>query len=251
MNIKGSTAEENRLIKSVQKSLGVKEDGIIGNATFAEIASELCPESFPATLKMYGMPVIVAKDIITFDPNGPLSAFSNTLSGTFTYPRAEKPCSIQYHENTGPLCTSSCHGWLGYPESVIYRKQGGEIDMKRVKSLREIEHPIRWAVGGMGLLSNYNPQAEGFCKFESGGKTYDYSDVLRKTNHTVLGVKGDLLYGVLFKSKTAAEINVYCRDKFKFDMAVMLDGGTDISAFNGTGIKHNANRRQGSALQFT
>lgn len=250
LNIKGNTEEESRLIRETQKNLGVKADGIIGNATFADLVGRLCPEILPATLEMYGVPVIVGKDMIPFSPGGALSGYANTISGTFTYPRATTPCSIQFHENAGALCTSACHAWLDYPESVLYRTRSGEMGIKRVKSLREIKPSLRWAIGGVGLLGNYNPKAEGFCKIEQGGKTYDYSDVLRKTNHTVLGIKGDLVYGILFKNKTAAEINGYCRDKFQFDLAIMLDGGTDISAFNGVGIKQNANRKQGSAVQF-
>ena len=100
---------------------------------------------------------------------------------------------------------------------------------------------VVWAVGGMGLLGNYNPAAEGF--------TGAYSDVLRKTNHTVLGYKGGLLYGVYCKAMTAQQVNAFVRDKLKLEYAVMLDGG-HVAAINGACSKINTQTRQFYAVRF-
>ena len=100
---------------------------------------------------------------------------------------------------------------------------------------------VVWAVGGMGLLGNYNPAADGF--------TGAYSDVLRKTNHAVLGCKGGMLYGVYCKAMTAQQVNAFCQDKLKLKYAVMLDGG-HVAAINGACNKINTNQRQYYAVRF-
>src|SRR5574344_820399 len=73
------------------------------------------------------------------------------------------------------------------------------------------------------------------------GFTGAYSDVLRKTNHTVLGYKGGMLYGVYCRSMTAQQVNAFCRDKLKLTRAVMLDGG-HVAAINGACDKINTNQ---------
>ena len=76
-----------------------------------------------------------------------------------------------------------------------------------------------------------------------------YSDVLRKTNHTVLGYKGGLLYGVYCKAMTAQQVNAFCRDKLKLEYAVMLDGG-HVAAIHGACNKINTQTRQFYAVRF-
>ena len=100
---------------------------------------------------------------------------------------------------------------------------------------------VVWAVGGLGLLDRYDPAAEGF--------TGAYSDVLRKTNHTVLGCKGGLLYGVYCKAMTAQQVNAFCRDKLKLTRAVMLDGG-HVAAIHAACSRINTNQRQYYAVRF-
>ena len=73
--------------------------------------------------------------------------------------------------------------------------------------------------------------------------------MLRKTNHTVLGCKGGMLYGVYCRSMTAQQVNAFCRDKLKLDYAVMLDGG-HVAAINGACNKINTQTRQFYAVQF-
>ena len=126
---------------------------------------------------------------------------------------------------------------------MIYRTKDGKVYCKRVSHVSN-DLPlsdVRWAVGGMGLLSNYDPTAEGF--------TGRFSDVLRRTDHTVLGCKGGMLYGVYCKAMTAAQINAFVRDKLKLDMAIMLDGG-HIAAINAACNKINTKQRQLYAVRF-
>ena len=123
---------------------------------------------------------------------------------------------------------------------MLYKTTNGAVRIARVSSAAALGDVV-WAVGGLGMLGHYAPAAEGF--------TGAYSDVLRKTNHTVLGYKGGLLYGVYCRSMTAQQVNAFCRDKLKLEYAVMLDGG-HVAAIHGACNKINTNQRQYYAVRF-
>lgn len=202
------------------------------------------------TIKLNTMPCIVADDILAFDPNSGLRNYANTISGSFTYPAGDKPCSILINGGKD-VYSYACHAWLGFPETVIYRYKGGKFGIGKFKNTTEIPNraDVLWAVGGMGLLNMYNPKEEGFARFTKNGKTYDYSDVLRRTNHTVLGIKDNQCYLIYVANKTGAEVNSYCK-AIGLDMAIMLDGG-HIAAINGSEsyAKINTSTKQGYAIQ--
>ena len=96
--------------------------------------------------------------------------------------------------------------------------------------------------------SIYDPPAEGFCRFQRAGKWYDYSDVLRRTDHTLLGIKGRHVYLCYVANMTGAQVNAFARDKHRFDMAIMLDGG-GLAAINCGVAKRNIYTKQGYILQ--
>jgi hypothetical protein len=110
---------------------------------------------------------------------------------------------------------------------------------------------VKWAISGAGLLGNYNPILEGYSKFTKNGKTYDYSDVWRTTNHVVLGIKDGFKYGVYLSNMNGVQINSFCKDKMNFEYALKLDGG-HIAAINGAEAfaKINMSQKQGYAIQF-
>ena len=165
--------------------------------------------------------------------SGPLPR--NAISGSFSW--QGQPCSILVRG--GKVVRDwSCH--YPRPESVLYKTTDGAVRIARVSSAAALGDVV-WAVGGLGLLDHYAPAAEGF--------TGAYSDVLRKTNHTVLGYKGRLLYGVYCRSMTAQQVNAFCRDKLKLEYAVMLDGG-HVAAIHGACNKINTNQRQYYAVRF-
>ena len=237
-----STENEKKLIIAAQKKLNIDPNGIIGMNTLSSLFFRLgveLPE--PVTLQLYGYPTIIGNDLLAFSPKTNIKGYKNSISGSFTYPRATTPCSILINSGN-VLCGSACHSHNDKPESVIYRTWVGQFGIKRVKSSSELPE-VCWAVGGMGLLDNYDPEAEGF--------TGSYSDVLRKANHTVLGIRNGKVYGVYFKNLTAQSINDLCKRKFRFDYAVLLDGGA-LAAINGTEYfaKINTGTKQGYALQF-
>lgn len=220
-NTTPSTASEKKLNKAIQASVDAVQDGILGPATAVDLAVKVGAECWPLTIKLYQMPVIVCRDIAAFNPAKGCKHFANSLSGSFSYQK--KPCSILVNDGD-VIFPSACHAFLDKPESVLYRLHTGAFGVKRCRSTAELPAGVKWAVGGMGLLAFYDPAAEGF----SG----DYADVLRKTNHTVLGEKNGMVYLVYCRSMTGAEVNAFCRDKLGLRFAVMLDGG-HVAAING------------------
>lgn len=238
--IVGSTSEEQRLIQSIQRAAGALDNGIIGTDTLSSIAEMLGAEGFPFSLKMYGVPTCIGKDIIPFSPKSGISYYANTMLGSFTYPRATEPCSFCYNHGT-VLHNYACHAYKGFPESVLYKLNDGTVGMCRATFEGDLPDNVITAVGGFGLLDFYDPDAEGFI-----GDDYRvrYQDA-----HTVLGYKNGFFYGVCFPNHSADQINKICRDKFCFEYAVMLDGG-GLYAYNFTGMTHNVNKKCGYAIQF-
>lgn len=232
-DVVGSTLEEVRMIKAIQRSVGALENGWIGNQTLSDIAARLGANCFPLNVELYGQPAILACDIDPLNLSGPLPR--NAISGSFSW--QGQPCSILVRGGR-TVRSMSCH--CPTPESVLYKTRDGAVRMARVSSAAALGGVV-WAVGGMGLLDRYAPAAEGF--------TGAYSDVLRKTNHTVLGYKGGLLYGVYCKAMTAQQVNAFVRGKLKLEYAVMLDGG-HVAAIHAACSKINTNQRQYYAVRF-
>lgn len=242
-DVKYSTAEEKRLITAIQRAVGALDNGYIGTQTLSDIANAVGAECWPLTVRMYGYPVIIGRDIIPFNPRGDLTRFSCSMLGSFTYPRATTPCSILVNKGQA-VCGSACHAFMDKPESVIYKTKSGKVGILRAKYSSELPNDTVTAVGGMGLLGNYDPADEGF----SGS----YADVLRQTNHNVLGFKRGLWYGVYFPKLNGSAINIICRDRFQFEYAILLDGG-GLAAMNGNEkfARINEGLQQGYAIQFT
>lgn len=239
--IVGSTAEETRLIKAIQRKGGALDNGVIGTDTLSTLAILIGALTEPVAVTMYGQPTVIAPDLIPFDPNGTIAPYGYTISGSFTQPSGVAPASILV--NRGQVVFGqSCHYWqYGKPESVIYKLIDGRLGIKRVYQVSELPSGVKWAVGGMGLLQNWAPHIEGFDGDQIG--------VQRKTGHTVLGYKLGMLYGVCFQNHTSEQINRICRDNFKFDAAIQLDGGTPF-CYNLKHMTYGLTKPCGYALQF-
>ena len=221
------------MIRAIQRSVGALDNGWIGNQTLSDIAAKLGAGCWPLNVELYGQPCILARDIDPLNLSGRLP--ENSISGSFSWQGA--PCSILVRAGR-VVRGMSCH--YPRPESVLYKTRDGAVRIARVSAAAALGDVV-WAVGGMGLLDRYDPAAEGF--------TGAYSDVLRKTNHTVLGCKGGILYGVYCRSMTAQQVNAFVRDKLKLEYAVMLDGG-HVAAINGACNKINTQTRQFYAVRF-
>lgn len=239
-NVVGSTSEEKKMIVAIQRALGALDNGYIGNQTMSDIAIAVKASCFPLNVELYSQPCIIAKDASPLNPNGKLP--ENSISGSFSY--QGNPCSVLI-EDGKVVCGTACHWFTSKkPESVLYRTSDGVVRIARVTALSTPTidgKKVDWAVGGLGLLDFYDPTAEGF--------TGQFSDVLRKTNHTVLGYRNEMLYGVYCKNMTAAQINTMMRDKFKLEMAILMDGG-HVAAINAANNKTNTSQKQFYAIKF-
>ncbi|GEM_PF-3364588 len=172
--------------------------------------------------------------------------YANCISGTFQY--TDKVCSILVAGGK-VINNSAAHAWLGYPDSCLIYYKAGNFTVKRLTAISAAELPkVQWAISGVGLLDKYNPAVEGYARFNQGGKTYDYSDVLRKTNHTVIGVKSGQVYGLYLVNMNGVEVNEYCK-KQGLQYAVMLDGG-HVAAVNSDVGQVNGSQKQSNIIQF-
>lgn len=172
--------------------------------------------------------------------------YTNCISGAFQYNNAANAIMV----NAGKVINNlSAHGWLGFPDSVLICYNDGTITVERHVSIPQAKlSQIRWAISGMGLLDMYDPAEEGYAKFKKDGKTYNYSDVVRKTNHTAIGMKDGVVYGFYLSNMTGAQVNTYVK-KQGMEMAIMLDGG-HIAAVNCDIYSANESQKQHNIIQF-
>lgn len=108
------------------------------------------------------------------------------VNGTFFWtatPKEKYSTSILYAN--GKLYQAAANH-LPCPQSVFIVYKDNTVEMKRIKNINELDLAnVKLAIGGIGLINKldstfkYNPTVEGF----KGA----YSDVLRKTNKTVIG----------------------------------------------------------------
>ena len=89
-DVVGTTSEEVRMIKAIQRSVGALDNGWIGNQTLSDIAAQLGADCFPLNVELYGQPAILARDIDPLNLSGRLP--ENSISGSFSWQGA--PCSI-------------------------------------------------------------------------------------------------------------------------------------------------------------
>ena len=243
--VKGSTVNEINLIKGIQSTNGSVVDGEIGTQTLSDIACKLGAIKSPITLQIYGVPVIIGKDIAIAAPtNKPLSYFDNSMNGMFFMVQdvgGNVPCSICVHDGV-VFCATACHSDAGYPETVIYKTVDEIVGIATVKNISEIPYKLKTAVGGLGLLDHYNPNGEGFV-----GK---FSDVVQINNHSMIGYKNGYWYGVYCGGMNSIQINTLAKT-LGFTYSVQLDGG-HVAGINGTEsfAKINTAQIQSCIIQF-
>jgi len=144
---------------------------------------------------------------------------------------------------------------LPYPQSAFIINKDASVEMKRIKTLGELNlSKVRLVIAGVGLLNKldstfkYNPASEGF----SGA----YADVLRKTNKTMIvyNKKEDKIYLV-------CRANIYHQSALYYDLvelagdigdvAVGLDGGgSSMMRANGIDVFKGDSRVIHAVLHF-
>lgn len=260
---KGSQVEE---LQTLLKNKGFNPgpvDGSFGPKTLAAVMAfkhaRGLPESNPQVddtvwfelgkaeitdRKLYDVKVIECNEITVFESKGKYSCsnFMNSTCGTFTYPSGKNVCSILV-SNGETLGSYSCHYWPAqgnHPETVLYELKDGTRGAKRCKTSSELPTGVKWAIGGMGLLSMYNPGLEGFI-----GK---YADVRNTNDHNVvLIMPGGRVLLALCENMNANQINAWAK-RVGATYGIIVDGG-HLAAINSPQFKKRVKTPQGVIVQ--
>lgn len=97
-----------------------------------------------------------------------------------------------------------------------------------VEDGKTIKHSLQ---GGPIVYPNMDLQKESFIVMKGNKVTLQAADVLKKRERTILALKNDLLYIIIFtnqKKVTMNEVRDFCR-KLNVDKAMALDGGASTS----------------------
>lgn len=152
------------------------------------------------------------------------------------------------------------------PQSVFIVYNDNRVEMKKVSFASQLDcKNIRVAIGGVGLrdITNpnfmYDPWGEGFRKGRrlQDGLTVDYSDVLRKTNKTVVGYnkKENSIYlmcrpNIYHQHATQYDLIKLVKD-CGYDIAISLDGGGSTFMNNSKDmVLYGDNRRVHNIVGF-
>lgn len=242
--------------KAIQKMLNIKQDGLLGPHTVDCMYRSFADADYPYHARFYGLDCFMANPdvILPFDPKlKPTRNFSNTISGSFSWivNGTWQPISVLI-SNGKIVCATACHATdHNMPESVLWYQYDGTHGIDRVKHVNELPNlrKIKWAIGGLGLKKNndrgyYDNVAEGFSRTAK----YDFSDVLRKTSHIVIGFDKSSFVAILFRSNGIQSVRTYV-DYMGLTDAIMLDGG-HLTAANVGGFKYNVNTKQRYLIQL-
>ena len=238
-------------LKEIQKALGTKADGILGEHTTDVLYRQFAKPKLPYEGHFFGCDVIIGDPEKTnpFNSRGRNNTgdFAFTMSGTFTYPSGVNPISIMVSKGI-VIYNASCRIWAGYPETVLYYTKDGKFGKKLCKTASELPDNVLWAIGG-GDMKPLKPLEEGFCRFTHNGIVYDHSDVYRRTSHNCIGYDqfGNVI-GVYHHNDTITGMQTRC-DNIGLVDVIFLDGG-HISSINAGTIRRNVNQKQGSMIQF-
>jgi len=151
------------------------------------------------------------------------------VNGTFFWHDANGntyPTSVLYSNNKIYRAQAN---HLPAPQSVFIIYKDNSVSMKLIKNIEELDlSKIKIAIGGIGLRNaldfnfKYNPAGEGFSSA--------YSDVLRKTNKTVIGYikKENKIYlmcrpDISHNSATYDLLDLV--NACDYDIALSVDGG--------------------------
>lgn len=151
----------------------------------------------------------------------------NGINGTFFWNNNTIGIAVNDKKRLDPN-SHVAHDYLQYKRGTVYYKDG-KMFVDRIYDIRPYNPD--WAISGVMLYPNYNPTIEGF--------TGQYADVLRKTNHTAIGFKGNKIYLIVQQNVTLNDFRInILNSPIAFDGLVNLDGGgsTQIN-YNGKGLK--------------
>jgi N-acetylmuramoyl-L-alanine amidase len=191
-------------------------------------------------VKDLGVKIVNKSNVSIEDPYCVNGTFFWTATGNEKY-----STSILYAN--GKLYQAAANH-LPCPQSVFIVYKDNTVDMKRIKNIAELDlSKVKLAIGGIGLVNKfdngftYNPSAEGFVG--------TYSDVLRKTNKTVIGYnkKENKVYLMARPNIYHSHLLYYdLLDLVKdceYDIALSVDGGGSTFFNNETDMVFKGNGR--------
>jgi len=223
-------------IKAIQKGLGTYEDGFIGDQTIDVLYRQFANVQYPYSDKFFNAILIFGKpDKLELLQDSKLTNKEYCMSGTFSWNR--KPISI--YINDGVIINdTACHKEEGFSETIMY--YDGKIKLKRARTAQELPD-CKWAIGGCSLV---DAKLDGFTRINA---SVDYSDVLRKTSHTILAYTTTEIVGIYYCGNYS-QIQDLVFNKLKLKGGILLDGG-HIAAINGI-EKKNLTQWQQSYIKF-
>lgn len=194
-----------------------------------------------------------------------ITAFTNCVNGTFFWRNPNGTTyatSILYQDGKVYQDVANHYDDFDTPQGVFIAYKDGTANVKRIKFLSELDlTKIRLVVGGVALRNTtdpdfkYNPELEGFKKgYNKKGIWKDFTDVLRKTNKTVLGynIKLKKCYLLTVPKVTHDELLKLISQGEAYDLSISLDGGgsTFMDALWRYVFKGEALRRIHNILRF-
>jgi hypothetical protein len=190
-----------------------------------------------------------------------ITEFTNCVNGTFYMLQGNgktHPTSILYQNGITYQSVADHYKHFETPQSVYIIYKNNTVDMKRIKNLSELNLTnVKTVIGGLGLRNTldptfrYSPVTEGFkagYTLKEGWK--DFSDVLRKTNHTILGYNKNTnkIYLLVIQNATMAEVLKIISDNTygeEYHIALKLDsGGSTFMDALGKYVFQGQNSRQ-------
>lgn len=191
-----------------------------------------------------------------------ITEFTNCANGTYYWRNADGTTyatSILYVDGKTYQDVANHYYDFGTPQSVFIIYKDNTVDLKRINFLNELDlNKIRLVIGGLGVRNTldpnfkYSPVTEGFKAGyrKQDNKWVDYSDVLRKTNKTVLGYNKRLnkIYLLTVKNVSHGELINIISDNSTgeaYDLSISLDsGGSSFMDANGEYVFQGENGRR-------
>ncbi|WP_343221686.1 phosphodiester glycosidase family protein [Peptoniphilus ovalis] len=109
---------------------------------------------------------------------------------------------------------ASVNHWKSNIKRGTFIYDGERIVVERINNINESKLKAKFAVGGVGLIPDYDPVVEKVP-----------SDILRNTHHTAIAFKGRDVYLIITKKECSMNIFRGHIKRLGVDGAVALDGG--------------------------
>lgn len=163
-------------------------------------------------------------DILTGDAVSYVTIDGNVVETPFS--------NMKLIQNAGK--TNRLEGILNRAEFRIFENERGNLSFDidnhfaGVPEGKTIKHSIQ---GGPLVYPKMNLEAESFIVMENDKIKLQAADVLKRRERTVLALKNEILYFIIFTNQNKVNVNEirdFCK-KMKFDKAMALDGGASTS----------------------